>query len=82
MNSNVESSKITEAIKKSEKEFIKEIKVFDVFEGNNIEKGKKSIAIKVVLQPINSTFTDEDIESICKKIIKNVNDATGGYIRK
>jgi len=79
---NIKSSQITDIVKKTEKELIKKIKIFDVFEGKNIPKGKKSIAIRIILQPKDATFKDQDIENISKKIIDNVNIATGGEIRK
>ena len=63
-------------------EAIKEIKIFDVYEGKNIPEGKKSIAIRIILQPQDSTFKDQDIEVISKKIVEKVNIATGGEIRK
>ena len=63
-------------------EAIKEIKIFDVYEGKNIPEGKKSIAIRIILQPQDSTFKDQDIENISKKIVEKVSIATGGEIRK
>ena len=44
--------------------------------------GKKSIAIKIILQPLKSTFTDKEIENISSEIIKQVHKDTGGEIRK
>ena len=82
IDKNIKSSQITDVIKKTEKDTIKEIKIFDVFEGKNIPSGKKSIAIKIVLQPMDTTFKDQDIEKISQKIVTNVNIATGGKIRK
>ena len=42
----------------------------------------KSIAFKVVLQPIENTFTDNEIEKLSKKIISNVSNFLGGQLRK
>jgi len=82
VDKNIKSSQITDIVKKTEKELIKEIKIFDVYEGKNIPEGKKSIAIRIILQPQDSTFKDQDIEVISKKIVEKVNIATGGEIRK
>ena len=56
-------------------------RVFDVFEGASIGEGKKSVAITVRLQPIESTLTDKDIEAVSAKIIDKVAKATGGVLR-
>ena len=55
--------------------------VFDVYEGANIEAGKKSIAIAVTLQPREKTMTDEEIEATGKKIVAEVSKRTGGVLR-
>ena len=82
MNNNIQSSEIINSIKKAEKELIRDLYIFDVYQGKNIPEGKKSIAIKIILQPIKSTFTDEEIEQICNKIINTVKNDIGGEIRK
>ena len=82
INKNIKSSDITDIIRKTEKELIKDIKIFDVFRGKNIPDDKKSIAIRIILQPVLSTFTDKDIEKITEKIIKNVCKNIGAEIRK
>ena len=82
LNNNIQSSEIINSIKKAEKELIRDLYIFDVYQGKNIPEGKKSIAIKIILQPIKSTFTDEEIEQICNKIINNVKNDIGGEIRK
>ena len=53
----------------------------DVFEGENIPKGKKSVAINVTLQAIDKTFSENDLDEISKKIIDTVNQKTGAIIR-
>ncbi|MBI28504.1 MAG: Phenylalanine--tRNA ligase beta subunit [Alphaproteobacteria bacterium MarineAlpha5_Bin11] len=78
----INSNKITDAIKKTHKELIKDIRIFDIFEGDTIPDGKKSVAIKIIMQPEMQTFTDKDIENISNKIIENVKFATGGSIRE
>jgi len=55
--------------------------VFDVYEGANIEAGKKSIAIAVTLQPREKTMTDEEIEAAGRKIVAEVSKRTGGVLR-
>ena len=68
-------------IKKSNIAAIKEILIFDVFKHESIDKDKKSIAITVILEPSDKTFTDSEIEKICKKIIKIANYSSGAGLR-
>ena len=45
------------------------MKIFDVYQGDNIGDGKKSIAFNVTLEPKDKTLSDKDIDQISKKII-------------
>ena len=60
---------------------IKNIKIFDVYEGKNIPTDKKSIALKVTIQSDNKTLNENDLTNITKKIIKSVEDKTGALLR-
>ena len=77
VSSDTEAQKIINAAKQSDQSFIKDVKIFDQFLGEN----EKSIAIEVIIQPKEVTLTDEQIESISKKIIKSVEDKTKGKLR-
>ena len=60
---------------------IRSVNIFDVFEGGNLPSDKKSIAINVSLQAEDRTLSDNDLNQISKKIIKEVENKTGGNIR-
>ena len=62
-------------------DLIKMVKVFDVYEGNNIPVGKKSIALNVTIQSLERTLKDEDLDKINQLIISTVADKTGAKIR-
>ena len=64
-----------------DKNLISNIKVFDVYEGNNIPEDKKSIAISVTIQSLEKTLNDSDLEKINKSIIETVEIKTGAKIR-
>ncbi len=68
-------------IKEIDSSIIKDVTTFDVFEGENIPKDKKSIAINVSLQSINKTLSEKDLDQISKKIIDVVKEKTGATIR-
>lgn len=57
------------------------VNLFDVYAGDKIEAGKKSVALSVTLRPKNETFKDTDIEAICQKIIATVQKEYGGTLR-
>ena len=60
---------------------IQNVKIFDVYEGNNIPEGKKSVALNVTIQSNEKTLKDKDLEDINNLIIKSVEDKTSAKIR-
>ena len=68
-------------VKKIDKELIKTVKIFDIYQGKNISDGKKSIAFNVTLEPKDKTLGDNDIDQISKKIISTVQESTGAILR-
>ena len=68
-------------IKKLDTNLIKKVITFDVFEGQNIPEGKKSIAINVTMQAIDKTLTEKDLDQLSEKIINTVKEKTGATIR-
>ena len=75
------SGEILNLVKKIDKELIKDVRIFDVYKGDNIELGKKSIAFNVTLEPKTKTLSDHDIEQVSKKIISIVQEHTGATLR-
>tara|TARA_Y100000590_G_scaffold283303_1_gene318710 strand:- start:2212 stop:4590 length:2379 start_codon:yes stop_codon:yes gene_type:complete len=78
----VKSQILIDLINKEENNLISEVNIFDLYEGEGIPEGKKSIAISIVLQPQNKTLKDSEIDLICKKIISNVVKTTGAVLRE
>lgn len=66
---------------KTESNLIKQVNVFDVYKGDKIEKGKKSYALSFMLQDENKTLTDDEIDSVMNKLIKNFEKETGAILR-
>ena len=79
---NIKAGEIINKIKKIDKQLIKKVSIFDVFEGSKLPKNMKSIAFKVVLQPIEKTFTEDEIEKISNKIIDLISKSFGGKLRQ
>lgn len=72
---------LLKAARGAEKNLISDVTLFDVYEGQGVPEDQKSVAIDVMLQPRQKTLTDEDIDAVAKKIIANVEKATGGTLR-
>ena len=75
------SGEIINLVKKIDKELIKNVKIFDVYQGENITSGKKSIAFNVTLEPKDKTLSEKDIDQVSKKIISIVQETTGATLR-
>ena len=81
INKDVNAQDLINAIASVDKNLISNIKVFDVYEGDNIPENQKSIAISVTIQSIEKTLNDNELESINKLIIETVENKTGAKIR-
>jgi phenylalanyl-tRNA synthetase beta chain len=75
------SSEIIALIKKIDKQLIKAVKIFDVYQGDNIDTGKKSIAFSITLEPKDKTLSENNIEQVSKKIISKIQESTGATLR-
>jgi phenylalanyl-tRNA synthetase beta chain len=75
------SGEIIDLIKKIDKQLIKGVKIFDVYQGDNIDTGKKSIAFSITLEPKDKTLSENDIEQVGKKIISKIQESTGATLR-
>ena len=65
----------------TEKGFLKEVNLFDVYEGDKLPAGKKSYALSFILQDENATLTDKQIEKIMEKLMKAYQEKAGAEIR-
>ncbi len=67
--------------RQTEKSLLKDINLFDVYEGSNLPEGKKSYAVSFTLQDSAKTLTDEQIDKIMGKIRANLEKETGAVLR-
>ena len=72
LDKSVEFADIERIAYQSEKKLLKEVSLFDVYEGKNLEEGKKSYAVNFVLQDDIKTLNDKAIEAIMTKIEQNI----------
>ena len=69
-------------IKKIDKKIINKVSIFDVYQGEKIDNDSKSIAIRVLLQPLEKTFSEEEIENISNQIIDTTVTSFKATLRK
>ena len=81
INKNTESQILTEIIENIDNSLIKQVKVFDVYEGENIDQDKKSIALKVTIQSDTKTLNEKDLNEISQKIINTVEEKAQAKLR-
>jgi len=66
---------------KSEKKLLKEVTLFDVYEGKNLPEGKKSYAVNFLLQDKEKTLNDKQIDAVMQKIRQNLEKELGAQLR-
>ncbi|MCV6574271.1 MAG: phenylalanine--tRNA ligase subunit beta [Cohaesibacter sp.] len=81
VDQSVTAATILRAANGADKKLIAGVNLFDLYEGEHMEEGKKSVAFEVTLQPKDKTLTDEEIEAISSKIVAAVTKSTGGELR-
>jgi phenylalanyl-tRNA synthetase beta chain len=81
VNNEVTSESIVRAAVAADRALISNVSVFDLYSGKGVAAGKKSLAITVRLEPADRTLTDEEIEAVTRRIVANVEKATGGTLR-
>jgi phenylalanyl-tRNA synthetase beta chain len=81
LDSSVPAEAVLKAARGAERTLVAGVSLFDAYEGEKIEPGKKSLAIEVVFQPRERTLTDAEIETACAKVVAAVAKATGATLR-
>ncbi len=81
VDKNFKAQDLIEIISSIDQSLIRSVKIFDVYEGENIPKNKKSIALNVTIQSSEKTLDENDLEKINKLIISTVETKSGAKIR-
>jgi phenylalanyl-tRNA synthetase beta chain len=77
----VRAEEVIKIARNADKALIKEVVVFDVYEGKGVPEDKKSIALGVTLQPTEKTLTEADIDALSSKLITEIGAKTGATLR-
>ena len=78
---NVKAQSIVDVIEDIDRKLVRDVKIFDVYEGENIPSDKKSIAIKVTIQSDHKTLNENDLADISNRIISSVEGKVAAKIR-
>ena len=81
IDKSVQFADIEKIAYESEKKLLKDVSLFDVYEGKNLEAGKKSYAVSFLLQDENATLNDKQIDKIMGKIVSNLENKVQAKLR-
>ena len=81
LEKNVQFAEIEKIATESERKLLKDVALFDVYEGKNLPAGKKSYAVSFYLQDEGKTMNDKQIDAIMKKIQTNLEQKLGAQLR-
>ena len=81
VDKSVEFAQIEAIAYQSERKLLKDVRLFDVYEGKNLPAGKKSYAVNFILQDESKTLNDKAIDAIMQKLIQNLTKQLGAELR-
>lgn len=77
----VHAGDIQKVIQEVGSELVTSVDIFDVYQGDHLEAGKKSVAYRLHFQHQERTLTDEEVDELYDKIVSQVNEQFGAYVR-
>ena len=81
LDKSVEFGEVERIAYQTEKKLLREVRLFDVYEGKNLPEGKKSYAVNFILQDESKTMGDKQIDSIMQKLIQNLTKQLNAELR-
>ena len=81
VDKNVTFAAIEESARRTERKLLKEVSLFDVYEGKNLPEGKKSYAVNFLLQDNEKTLNDKQIDAVMQRIRQNLEKELGAVLR-
>ena len=81
VDKSVEFAQIEAIAYQSERKLLKDVRLFDVYEGKNLPAGKKSYAVNFILQDETKTLNDKAIDAIMQKLINNIKNQLNAELR-
>ncbi len=82
VDKSVKAADLMATAKIADRDHITDVRIFDVYEGDNLPSGKKSIALSVTFQPKDKTFSDQELSYMMEKVETSVASKYGAELRK
>ena len=81
LDEDISFSSLVKIAKQTEKKYLKEIQLFDVYKGDKLEKGKKSYALSFLIEDQEKTLTDKQIDNMMDNLIKAFEQKANAKVR-
>jgi|HubBroStandDraft_1064217.scaffolds.fasta_scaffold00011_39 phenylalanyl-tRNA synthetase beta chain len=81
VDESVPAEQVLRAARGVDRKLVGDVRLFDLYRGEGVPAGKKSLAFTVTLQPFEATLTDEQIESFSRTLVAQIEKLTGGVLR-
>jgi len=82
IDDDVSSGQLKDLIEACIPKFLKEIRIFDVYQGKGVDSGRKSVALGLILQESSRTLTDQDVEEATSKVVSELAKQLGATLRE
>ena len=79
---NIPAGEILQQIRNSGEDLVKEISLFDVYQGPGVAEGKRSLALSLTLQHGSRTLIDQDVSSLIENVVQSLRDKFGVTLRE
>ena len=81
LDDNVSAEELVNAVASTSPALIRDVRIFDIYKGDKIEAGRKSVAIGLILQETSRTLTDDDADSAMATVIAELEKKFAAYLR-
>lgn len=81
LDAGIEFAAVEQCVRKSEKKLLRDVRLFDVYEGDKLPSGKKSYAISLTLQDNEKTLNDKQIDAVMRKVTATLEKELGAQLR-
>jgi phenylalanyl-tRNA synthetase beta chain len=78
----ISAAQLLDCIKEWHVEMLKDIQLFDVYQGKGVEQGKKSLAIGLVFQGDSRNLIDSEIDTVVRQLLRHIEQQLGAELRK
>ena len=77
----VQAQQLIRSIKAAGRKLVREVEVFDVYQGEHVEAGSKSVALSITYQSGEQTLTDQQIQSVHQSVLERLKNDCGAVLR-